>query len=104
VQGTEAGPLGAEADKHCWQLPKNSGYVWEWIFHVDFDYWIGRVAKTHEAAFQVAFARLDGVTPPGLVEPETAFVKSGNVGGTTVKWYKASEPKDPNRLEYGPSL
>jgi hypothetical protein len=70
------------------------------IVHVDAGYCIGRVEKTHKAAFEFPIARLYGVMPPDLVAPETSFVKSGSVAGTPVRWYKASRHRGPEKLEY----
>jgi hypothetical protein len=92
--------FGADADQYCPKLPKGSGYVWEWVFSVDEGHCIGRVAKTHRQAFEFAITRLYGVIPPGEIEPETNFVKSGSVGGTPVRWYRASRHRGPEKLEY----
>jgi hypothetical protein len=92
--------LGADADPHCPKLPAGSGYVWEWFFRVDSGHCIGRVAETQKQAFDFGISRLYGVMPPGELEPETSFVKSGSVGGTPVRWYRASRPRSTERLEY----
>jgi hypothetical protein len=77
--------FGSEGDKYCPQLPKGSGYMWEWVFHVDSGYCIGRVAKSKEIAFEYGITTLYEVVPPGFFEPESAFVQSGNVEGTPVR-------------------
>ena len=67
---------------------------------MDAGYCIGRVAKTHKAAFEFQIAGLYGVMPPDLGDLETSFVKPGSVGGTPVRWYRASRHKGPETLEY----
>ena len=101
VFGTDVDTFGPEADQHCPKLPQGSGYVWEWVFSIDWGHCIGRVAKTHKEAFDFGIARLYGVMPPGQIEPESSFVKSGSVGGTPVRWYRASRHRGPEKLEYG---
>lgn len=67
------------------------------------DFWghcTGRVVGTHKAAFEFAIARLYGVMSPGELEPESCFVRFGNVGGTPVKWYRATVHLGPEFLEY----
>jgi hypothetical protein len=100
VFATEEHKFGPEADQYCPKLPEGSGYSWEWVFSVDWGHCIGRAAKTHTAAFDFGIARLYGVMPPSEIEPETAFVKSGSVGGTPVRWYGASRPRSSEKLEY----
>jgi hypothetical protein len=90
----------SEADPYCPKLPKGSGYMWEWVFSVDWGHCIGRVAKTHKQAFDFGIARLYGLMPPGTIEPETSFVKPGSVGGTPVRWYRASRHMGREKLEY----
>jgi hypothetical protein len=92
--------FGADADPHCPKLPAGSGYVWEWVFSVDWGHCIGRVADTQKQAFDFGISRLYGVMPPGELDPETSFVKSGSVGGTPVRWYRASHPRSTEKLEY----
>jgi hypothetical protein len=92
--------FGAEADQHCPKLPKGSGYVWEWVFSVDAGYCIGSDAKTKKEAFEFAVTRVYGVIPPGEIEPETSFVKTGGVGGTPVRWYRASRRTSSEKLAY----
>jgi hypothetical protein len=92
--------FGPEADQCCWKLLQNSGYVWEWLFSIDYGYCIARVAKTHKAAFEIGTPRLYGVMPPDLVDPETAFVKTGSVAGWQVRWYRAPVQRSSERLEY----
>jgi hypothetical protein len=89
--------FGVETGQFCPKLPKSSGYMWEWVFSVDEGRCIGRVAKTRRQAFEFAITRLYGV---GEIEPETSFVKSGSVGGTSVRWYTASRHRAPEKLEY----
>jgi hypothetical protein len=84
--GTEEHKFHPEADQYCPKLPEGSGYVWEWVFSVDWGHCIGRVAETQKQAFDFGISRLYGVMPPGELEPETSFVKSGSVGGTPVRW------------------
>jgi hypothetical protein len=92
--------FGAAADPYCPRLPEHSGYEWEWVFSIDAGDCVGRVAKTHKEAFAFAITRLYGAMAPGLMEPETSFVQTGNVGGTPVRWYRASRHRGPERLEY----
>jgi hypothetical protein len=92
--------FGADGDEHCPILPEGSGYVWQWVFHVDAGYCIGRDAKSHKEAFEFAIVRLNGVMPSDLVDRETSFVKSGSVGGTPVRWYRAPRHGGPEKLEY----
>jgi hypothetical protein len=92
--------FGPEADQYCPKLPEGSGYEWEWVFSVDWGHCIGRLAETHKAAFDFGIARLYGVMPPGEIEPENSLVKSGRVGGTPVRWYRASRPRSSEKLEY----
>src|ERR1700733_9004489 len=92
--------FGAEAAPYCPTLPDGSGYEWEWIFRIDWGHCVGRVAKTHKEAFDFGIARLYGVMPPGVIEPESAFVRFGCVGGTLVKWYTANVRLGPEVLEY----
>jgi hypothetical protein len=94
--GTEEHKFGPEADQYCPKLPEGSGYVWEWVFSVDWGHCIGRVAETQKQAFDFGISRLYGVMPPGELEPETSFVKSGSVGGTPVRWYRASRRRSTN--------
>jgi hypothetical protein len=91
--------FGPHAD-HCPKLPEGSGYVWEWVFSIDYGYCIGRVAKTHKPAFEIGTPRLYGVMPPDLVDPETSLVKLGSVAGTPVRWYSASRHKGAEKLAY----
>jgi len=92
--------FGPEAAPFCPKLPEGSGFEWEWVFRIDWGHCIGRVAETHGEAFDFGIARLYGVMPPGMLEPETSFVKSGSVGGTPVRWYRASRHRGPESLEY----
>lgn len=91
---------GVEAEPHCPQLPKHSGYEWEWIFNVDWGHCVGRSVKTHKAAFDFGVARVSGGVPPGELEPDSAFVESGTIGRTPVKWYRATVHLGPDPLEY----
>ena len=91
--------FGSDGDEHCPTLPEDSGYVWEWVFHVDAGYCIGRAAKSRKEAFEFAIVRLQGTMPSDLVDPETSFVKSGSVGGTPVRWFRAPHNRSPD-LEY----
>jgi hypothetical protein len=100
VFATDADTFSPRAEEHCPKLPEGIGYVWEWVFHVDAGYCIGRVANTRRAAFEFGTSRLYGVMPPGLVEPETSFVKTGSVGGTPVRWYRSSRHTRPEKFEY----
>jgi hypothetical protein len=100
VLGTDVHKFSPEADQYCPKLPHDSGYEWEWVFSVDWGHCIGRVVKTRKAAFDFGIARLYGVMPPGMMEPETSFVKRGLVGGTPVKWYRASRARSSEKLEY----
>jgi len=92
--------FGADANEYCPKLPEGSRYMWEWVFSVDEGHCTGRVAETHRQAFEFAVTRLYGVMPPGEIEPETSFVKSGSVGGTSVRWYTALRHRGPEKLEY----
>jgi hypothetical protein len=98
--GTEVHKFGAEASEYCPKLPEGSGYIWEWDFSVDSGHCIGRAAKTHKAAFDFAVGRIYGDIPPGEIESETSFVKSGHVGGTPVRWFIASRRSSSAKLEY----
>ena len=100
VFGTDEDKFGPDADQYCPKLPEGSGYVWEWVFSIDWGHCIGRVAKTHKEAFDFGIARLYGVMPPGTIEPETSFVKSGSVAGTPVRWYRAPRHRGSQKLEY----
>lgn len=98
--GTEEHKFRTEADQHCPMLPEGSGYVWEWVFSVDWGHCIGRVARTGKEAFDFGIARLYGVMPPDLVDPETAFVKTGSVAAWPVRWYRVPTHRSSERLEY----
>jgi hypothetical protein len=98
--GTHVETFGSEADKQCWKLPEGSGYLWKWVFDVDSGYCVGIVAKTYEEAFKIGIGRVYGVMPPGMIELETSFVKTGSVSGTPVRWYRASRPRSTEQLEY----
>jgi hypothetical protein len=93
--------FGSDAEQYCPKLPDGSGYCeWEWAFSVDWGHCVGRVATTRKAAFNFGIARLYGVMPPGELEPKTSFVKSESVGGTPVRWYRASVHRGAENLEY----
>jgi len=92
--------FGSDADVQCPKLPDDSGYVWEWVFHVDYGYCVGRVQKTKQPAFDIGITRLYGVMPPDMVEAETSFVKAGSVSGQPVRWYRASGNVGSKTLVY----
>lgn len=100
LAGTAFPVFGSDADEQCPKLPDDSGYVWEWVFHVDSGYCVGRVQKTKKPAFDIGIVRLYGVMPPGMVEPETSFVKAGSVSDQSVRWYRLSANGGSKTIEY----
>ena len=93
--------VGAAADPYCPRLLEHSGYEWKWVFSIDAGDCVGRVVKTQKEAFAFAITRLYGVVAPGLMEPKTSFVQTGNVGGMaylSVNVYAESESRMAERL------
>lgn len=61
-------------------------------------YWKSR--KDPESGIRICHYEAVWSYATGMIEPETSFVKSGSVGGTPVRWFRASRHRGPEELEY----
>jgi hypothetical protein len=84
----------------CPTFPKGSDFTWKHIQNIDSGYCIGKDSRTHKYAFVYGVMRFYGKVLPEAFEPESSFVRTGNIVGIPIRWYEAKRYKGPRKFKY----